>query len=111
MKTRDEIEELKENWKADACWDIENTEGYADAYEELLNYRLEMEQQWEEDLLNQSFEDATNLFLKFERTAFPTEEDENEFFSKNLALLIYLAQLDNRVLRLENKTRYMPSGV
>jgi hypothetical protein len=37
MKTREEVEELKHQWKRDAIWDIEQTEGFEDYRAELLN--------------------------------------------------------------------------
>lgn len=43
MKTRKEIENLKQNWKSDPCWDIEETEGFEDHKKELLEYRLMVE--------------------------------------------------------------------
>jgi len=41
-----EVKTLKENWKGDPCWDIENTEGFEDHKQELLDYRLGMEASW-----------------------------------------------------------------
>lgn len=40
-RTQEDIEKLKENWKKDPCWDIEDTEGFEDHVEELRNYRIE----------------------------------------------------------------------
>lgn len=48
MKTRDDIEYLKSNWRGDPCWDIELTEGFEEHEQELLAYRLEQEGIWEE---------------------------------------------------------------
>lgn len=47
MKTPEEIRELKHQWHADPCWDIEKTEGFEYHAEELLGYRNEMEAQWQ----------------------------------------------------------------
>lgn len=41
MKTKDEVQALKDSWLKDPCWDIEDTEGFEDHYEELLAYRKE----------------------------------------------------------------------
>lgn len=52
MATQEEIEALKENWKRDPIWDIEDTEDFQDHYQELLQWRKEYElefQQKEED--------------------------------------------------------------
>lgn len=45
-KTIEEIEKLKKNWASDPCWDIEDTEGFEDYYDELLAYRKEQEEKW-----------------------------------------------------------------
>lgn len=39
MKTQEEIQELKDQWVMDPCWDIEQTEGFGDHFEELKAYR------------------------------------------------------------------------
>ena len=41
-KTNEEIEALKENWKRDPIWDIEDTEGFQDHRMELIEYRMQM---------------------------------------------------------------------
>lgn len=38
MKTREEVEKLKENWKKDPYWDIEETEGFEEYREELYDF-------------------------------------------------------------------------
>jgi hypothetical protein len=43
MKTREEVEKLKEQWKADGCWNIENTEGFEEYHDELLAFRKNYE--------------------------------------------------------------------
>ena len=45
-KTREDVENLKENWLRDPCWDIEDTEGFEGYYDELLAFRLEKEAEW-----------------------------------------------------------------
>ena len=46
MKTRDEIEFLKAEWRYDPIWNIETTEGFEDYHAELLAYRLGVEAEW-----------------------------------------------------------------
>ena len=46
MKAREQVEELKRNWKSDPSWDIENSEGFEDYRDELFAYRLEVEAEW-----------------------------------------------------------------
>lgn len=43
MKTRAEVNELKENWQVDPCWDLEDTEGFEDYRKELAAFRLSYE--------------------------------------------------------------------
>lgn len=38
-KTDAEVQSLKENWKADPCWDIEDTEGFEAHRDELIAFR------------------------------------------------------------------------
>lgn len=47
MKTREEINDLKAQWLDDPCWDIEGTEGFEEHYKELLDFRLDTEDRWE----------------------------------------------------------------
>lgn len=39
MRTQEEINNLKDNWLDDPCWDIEDTEGFEDHKEELRAWR------------------------------------------------------------------------
>lgn len=45
-KSLDEINSLKEDWKNDPCWDIEDTVGFEGYIEELKAYRLECQKKW-----------------------------------------------------------------
>lgn len=38
MATREQIDDLKRQWRADPCWDIEETEGFEEHREELREY-------------------------------------------------------------------------
>lgn len=49
MKTREEVEKLKQDWLADGCWDIEKTEGFEDYTDELLKFRRKMERIWKRE--------------------------------------------------------------
>lgn len=49
MATRKQIEELKAQWLGDPCWDIEETQGFEEHSDELLDFRLNMEAKWEEE--------------------------------------------------------------
>lgn len=47
------VEDLKAQWKADPCWDIEETEGFEDLRNELLIWRLEYERNQYRDRLHE----------------------------------------------------------
>lgn len=47
MKTLQEVEELKKEWVKDACWDIEDTEGFEEYKKELKVFREIKEAEWE----------------------------------------------------------------
>lgn len=42
-KTKEEIDHLKSCWTYDPIWDIEDTEGFEDHYDELKEWRVEFE--------------------------------------------------------------------
>ncbi len=48
IKSLLEIGALKRNWNRDPSWDIEDTEGFEDHREELLQYSQECKARWEE---------------------------------------------------------------
>lgn len=47
MKTREEVEALKANWRSDPCWDLEDTEGFEEYREELAKYQKTAQEEWE----------------------------------------------------------------
>lgn len=47
MKTEEEIRALKANWQADPIWDIEDTEGFEEHREELLDFKKWCMEGWE----------------------------------------------------------------
>lgn len=46
MKSREEVQRLKSQWIDDPCWDLEDTPGYEEYYEELLACRQNQERKW-----------------------------------------------------------------
>ena len=46
-KTREQIENLKENWLNAPCWDISDTDGYEDHYDELKAFEDAQNAKWE----------------------------------------------------------------
>lgn len=47
LKTKEEIEKLKRDWKSDPCWDLWDTEGFEEHEEELRAYQKQCEEEWE----------------------------------------------------------------
>jgi hypothetical protein len=83
IKTVVEIEELKQNWLSDACWDIETTEGFEDYHDELLAYRLEIEELWKAKRM-------ADLKVKAEKMGIPD----------NLKLAEYIDYLEHHLERM-----------
>jgi len=53
VKTREEVEALKLNWQKDPIWDIEDTEGFEEYREELIEFHKiwteKCDEQWEKE--------------------------------------------------------------
>ncbi len=73
MATNIELEELKQSWKKDPCWDIESTEGFEEHIEELLEFSRKTKEEAEEAFHVQRIKDlnrvvqetgCVNLYLK-----------------------------------------------
>ena len=84
MKTREEVEFLKSNWTRDPCWDIENTEEFEEYSNELLKFRMMMENKW-----NKDYDDMIQAIAQKHRC------------SNELAEYIY--KLEIRLQKIENK--------
>ncbi|MFA4870972.1 MAG: hypothetical protein WC623_22425 [Pedobacter sp.] len=85
MKTREEIIHLKQNWRNDPCWDIENTEGFEEYKEELLAYRLKVEAE-------DKFNEEKRVFLLCEK------------YHCNDELLKVIESMQRRIEALEQKS-------
>lgn len=70
MKTREEVEKLKQDWLKDGCWDIETTEGYEDYKDELLKFRLSIENQYKEKQ-NKHREELASKYCPMNMNAMP----------------------------------------
>lgn len=46
MPTAQEIDKLKSDWRADPCWDIEDTEGFEEHRDELAKFAAECRASW-----------------------------------------------------------------
>ncbi|MCC3159721.1 hypothetical protein LJ737_20940 [Hymenobacter sp. 15J16-1T3B] len=47
QRTPEEIENLKDSWASDPCWDIEDTEGFEAHYEELKAFHEQKRAYWD----------------------------------------------------------------
>lgn len=47
MATQEQVENLKAQWKADPCWDIEDTEGFEKHREELKAFHDQVRAEWD----------------------------------------------------------------
>jgi hypothetical protein len=66
MPTREEIEDLKQQWLYNPLdWDIETTEGFEDHRDELLAFRKEKEAEWEAEYKAKITARATELECSF----------------------------------------------
>ena len=88
---REQIDDLKRQWKADPCWDIEETEGFETVREELLAYRLQMEAQWEKEY------QAKLRAYQAQLRAYAVTIG----LSDNLILAEYICNLESRIRHLE----------
>ncbi len=48
MKSREEVEKLKRDWRRDPVWDIYDTEGFEDYRDELMEFQKQVEKEAEE---------------------------------------------------------------
>jgi hypothetical protein len=86
MKTKDEIEYLKQNWCYDPCWDLENTEGFEEYKTDLLDYRISKEVEW-------SRISKKELWLKAHKMG----------LGDNLVLAEYILKLESKIEYLEQR--------
>lgn len=66
MATKEQIYFLKSSWRSDPCWDIEDTEGFEDHYDELKAYHEQMKEQWRQERYDEIDHKATALRCSFE---------------------------------------------
>ena len=83
MATQREVQELKWEWSADPCYDIEATPGFEDHREELLAFRKQMEARWQGEAQRQLNDYAARLG------------------TDNLTLAAYVRSLEERIAKLE----------
>ena len=81
-----EVFQLREQWKDDPSWDIEDTEGFEAHREELLVFRKDCETAWEQ-------EEAARLEKRAESLGCPG----------NLDLARYVENLEYRIKRITDR--------
>lgn len=85
LKTKQEIEDLKENWLHDPCWDIEDTEGFEAHREELEKFHKEKSLEWTKARLEREWAEMERLGIN------------------NKATYLYLKNLEDSVDSLEKR--------
>jgi hypothetical protein len=79
-KTNQQIEDLKSKWLSDPCWDLDNTEGFEDHIQELLDFRLFHERNWKKQSLIKEYKERLSKKKKeidiLENTILFLEEEE-----------------------------------
>jgi hypothetical protein len=83
------LKALKENWKSDPIWDLEETEGFEKHREELKAFREECEKKWVEEALAVSKQKMDQI-----------EQDAAEFGCTPV-LLFHINRLEERIAKLE----------
>jgi hypothetical protein len=86
MKTKSEVEYLKLNWSCDPVWDIENTEGFEEYHDKLLEFRLEKEKQWQEDYGKRLWEKSCKMGI-----------------NGNITLTKYIIEMEKKIEKLSER--------
>ena len=94
MKTREQVECLKDNWRCDPCWDIYETEGLEEYRDELVTFQTNMNQEWRAREYNKIYDFAQGLGI---------ETIGNAGDEPNLSLARYLIAIDKRISDIEEK--------
>ena len=90
MKTQKEIDDLKQCWIKDPCWDIETTPGFEEHNEELFVFRKSMEQSW-----------ALARIQRFSKKA------DSIGLPGNYTIAEYVMNLERRIEALEKRVRFL----
>ncbi len=69
-RTKTELAELKRNWQADPCWDIEDTEGFEYHYMELRRWREALEDARRVNEINRVTTRAAHLGFTYDQMRF-----------------------------------------
>lgn len=91
LRSDEDIENLKRQWRYDPTWDIETTEGFELHRDELLAYREQCEQEWASRRAEMNRNDQAELTARAEDLGIPG----------NLRLVRYIESLERRINALE----------
>jgi hypothetical protein len=94
MRTQEEIQDLKNVWRNDPIWDIEDTEGFEDHYEELLAYRKRVQKKEAEQRHKELMIKSSKLGVE-----------------GNLQLAEYIDYMEWRIKQLEETVRELSCSV
>jgi len=83
-KTKEDIEQLKEDWSSDLGWDIEDTDGFEEHKEELLAYRRQSEEERESQLKKRAEEAGLPLEAYFRHRMLETSAHDKREHAKSL---------------------------
>jgi hypothetical protein len=86
VRSLQEIEELKNSWQVDPCWDIEETPGYEVWHDELMNWRKDYEERCEWNEMQRVGAKCAELGI-------------------NAKVLRYIERLEARILSLEEQVK------
>lgn len=92
MKSKEEIDQLKANWLADACWDIEDTEGFEDHRDELKAWADPIREKSNDDHVRREYLRKFNE-PAFARPAMWAGEDVHDLGANGLSKREYFAGL------------------
>jgi hypothetical protein len=94
LKTRQEVEELKRQWRNDPCWDLWEQEGFEEYKNELRSYAEQKEAEWEAEEQMRKEARASKLGIP-----------------GNFALLWYIESLERRLTDIESRIEYVDDRV
>lgn len=101
-KTKKQLNELKAQWEADPCWDIEETEGFEDFHDELAKFRKDTENRWDYERIMRIDAQAFRLDCSF-KTAKYTLALEDRIAQLEAQLKARFDRLEDKIARGETK--------
>lgn len=88
-KTREQVQQLKEQWLEDPCWDIEETPGFEEYRDELLTFSQDQRDKWK-------IQEVASIYFKAREIG----ADQLGSFDDNIRLVQYLSTLEDAIEKL-----------